>query len=72
MSMTATAVDFGQLEKTEKSFLRRAFERIVEARQIEAKRVANHYLLQLDDETLAQTGFNREALKAEGSKISFL
>jgi len=49
------------------SFMRRAFDRIIEARAAQARRYVNGYLLSLDDATLAAHGYDRDELKAEGS-----
>lgn len=48
-------------------FVRRAFERMVEAREKQARRYVNGYLLSLDDATLAAHGYDRRELEREGS-----
>lgn len=49
------------------SFMRRAFDRMIEARSVQARRYVNGYLLSLDDATLAAHGYNRDELEREGS-----
>ena len=49
------------------NFMRRAFDRMIEARSAQARRYVNGYLLSLDDATLAAHGYNREELEREGS-----
>ncbi|TYC51706.1 hypothetical protein FMN50_20770 [Rhodobacterales bacterium] len=51
-------------------FVRRAFDRMVEARTIQARRYVNGYLLSLDDATLAAHGYDRRELEREGSATS--
>lgn len=46
-----------------KGFFARALDRMVEARMREAQRVVNGYLLTLDDQTLAELGHDRAALR---------
>ncbi len=52
---------------TRNGFLRRAFDRMSEARAKQARRYVNGYLLTLDDATLAAHGYDREKLEREGS-----
>jgi hypothetical protein len=49
------------------SFMRRAFDRMVEARSQQARRYVNGYLLSLDDATLSAHGYDREQLEREGA-----
>ncbi|MBD8890552.1 hypothetical protein [Roseibium litorale] len=63
---TATA-SFGVTNRASGSFVRRALSRMVEAREKQARRYVNGYLLSLDDATLAAHGFNRAELEREGS-----
>jgi len=49
------------------SFVRRAFDRMIEARTVQARRYVNGYLLSLDDATLAAHGYDRAELEREGS-----
>lgn len=50
-----------------KGFFARALDRMVEARMREAQRVVNGYLLTLDDQTLAELGHDRAALRRLGT-----
>lgn len=52
---------------TGNSFVRRAFDRLVEARVQQARRHVNGYLLSLDDATLTAYGYDRRELEREGS-----
>ncbi len=46
---------------------RNTFNRMVAAREKQARRFVNGALLNLDDETLARAGYDRETLRAEGA-----
>jgi hypothetical protein len=50
--------------------MRRALDRMIEARSVQARRYVNGYLLSLDDATLAAHGYNREQLEREGASTS--
>lgn len=50
-----------------KSFFGTALERIVSAREKQARRYVNSVLLTFDDETLKSLGHSREELKKVGS-----
>ncbi|PVB61641.1 hypothetical protein [Labrenzia sp. 011] len=52
------------------SFMRRALDRMIEARTVQARRYVNGYLLSLDDATLAAHGYDRNQLEREGSASS--
>ncbi|EFO31024.1 conserved hypothetical protein [Roseibium sp. TrichSKD4] len=52
------------------SLVRRAFDRMIEARSIQARRYVNGYLLSLDDATLAAHGYDRKELERQGANIS--
>ncbi|WP_428640892.1 hypothetical protein [Roseibium sp.] len=52
------------------SFMRRAFDRMIEARSAQARRYVNGYLLSLDDATLAAHGYDRKQLEREGASTS--
>lgn len=54
--------------RTTGSFMRRAFNRLIEARSVQAQRYVNGYLLSLDDATLAAHGYDRAQLEREGSR----
>lgn len=56
--------------RTSGNFVRRAFDRMVEARSVQARRYVNGYLLSLDDATLASHGYDRAQLEREGSSTS--
>lgn len=45
---------------------RRAFERLLVAREIQARRHVNAYLLGLDDATLKSYGYDRASLERSG------
>ena len=47
--------------------LRNTFDRMVAAREKQARRYVNGALLNLDDETLTRAGFNRKELRAQGA-----
>ena len=49
--------------------LRNTFDRMIAAREKQARRYVNGALLTLDDVTLAQAGFSREELKAQGGTV---
>ena len=51
------------------SFLKNAFNRIVEARERQARRYVNGALLRLDDQSLTALGKSREELRREGASI---
>ncbi|MEM8812975.1 MAG: hypothetical protein AAGF59_10190 [Pseudomonadota bacterium] len=52
---------------TRPSIFRRVMGAMIEARQREAQRQVNGYLLQLDDKTLATYGYDRKELKKLGT-----
>lgn len=54
-------------EKSRPSLLRRVFDRMVAARQLQAKRYVNGYLVTLDDATLRQMGLNRADIEKQGT-----
>lgn len=56
--------------RTGNGFVRRAFDRMIEARSIQARRYVNGYLLSLDDATLAAHGYDRDRLEREGASSS--
>ncbi|MTI06544.1 hypothetical protein E1180_13560 [Roseibium denhamense] len=51
-------------------FMRRAFDRMIEARTVQARRYVNGYLLSLDDATLAAHGYDRAQIEREGAATS--
>lgn len=51
---------------SKRGFLARAFDGMVEARMRQANHYVNGALLMLDDVTLKERGYNREALKKAG------
>ncbi|WP_349357666.1 hypothetical protein [Stappia sp.] len=53
-----------------KSFMRRAFDGLVSARERQARRYVNGYLLSLDDATLAAHGYDRAELERQGAVTS--
>ncbi|MEL6947489.1 MAG: hypothetical protein AAFO73_07630 [Pseudomonadota bacterium] len=48
---------------------RSAFDRMIAAREKQARRYVNGALLNLDDETLARGGFDRKTLRAQGGSV---
>lgn len=48
---------------------RSTFDRMIAARERNARRFVNGALLNLDDETLARAGFTREELKKQGASV---
>ncbi len=53
--------------KGHKGAVRRAFDRIVAARELEAKRHINGFLASLDDATLAEYGYDRDDIKGSST-----
>lgn len=49
--------------------LRNTFDRMIAAREKQARRYVNGALLNLDDETLNRAGFSRAELKQQGASI---
>ena len=49
--------------------IRNTFDRIIAAREKQARRYVNGALLTLDDETLAKAGFDRDSIKAQGVSV---
>lgn len=62
----ATTTTVGSAKRSSGNFVSRAFGRMVEAREKQARRFVNGYLLSLDDATLAAHGLNRDELEREG------
>jgi len=48
---------------------RNTFDRMIAAREKQARRYVNGALLNLDDKTLALGGFNRKDLRSEGGSV---
>lgn len=65
---TATSTGFAPASG-QKSVLRRALDRMITARERQARRYVNGYLLTLDDTTLAGYGYSRGELEREGSMV---
>ncbi len=65
--MAIATTTIGGSARTSNGFVRRAFDRMVEAREKQARRYVNGYLLSLDDATLAAHGYDRSELEREGS-----
>ncbi len=64
MARSTTASDFRITgSEREEGILQRIGRRIVAARQDQARRAVNVYLLSLDDETLARLGYDRRELE---------
>lgn len=65
---TLTGLDMVPVaEKRAKGIFRRAFERLIEAREHQARLYVNAHLLLLDDEALAAAGLDRKTIEAEGA-----
>lgn len=62
--VTTTSTRTGQ---SSNGLVRRAFDRMVQARSQQANRYVNGYLLSLDDATLASHGYDRAELERQGS-----
>jgi hypothetical protein len=60
-------LSIGTTRSTRKGLFARALDRLVESRMREAQRVVNGYLLTLDDQTLAELGHDRAALRRVGA-----
>ena len=65
---TMTSTSFSSVSG-QKGILRRALDRLVTARERQARRYVNGYLLALDDATLAGYGYDRRELQREGSIV---
>jgi hypothetical protein len=65
--MAIATTTIGGTNRTHGGFIRRAFDRMVEAREKQARRYVNGYLLSLDDATLASHGIDRRELEREGT-----
>ncbi|GAB2204182.1 hypothetical protein HCG46_03005 [Labrenzia sp. PO1] len=70
MGMTTMTMKTTTSTRAGGSFMRRAFDRMIEARSIQARRYVNGYLLSLDDATLASHGYDRAQLEREGTSTS--
>ncbi len=60
-------LSIGTTRSARKGLFSRALDRLIEARTREAQRVVNGYLLTLDDQTLAELGHDRAALRRVGT-----
>lgn len=68
MAMTTTSADIRLTgSEREHSVLHRLMSRVIEARQRQAERAINAYLLSLDDETLERLGYERKQLQREAT-----
>ncbi|MDQ0315267.1 hypothetical protein [Amorphus orientalis] len=68
MAMTTTSGDFRLTgSEREHSALHRLMSRIITARQRQAERAINAYLLSLDDKSLEQLGYERKSLEKNAS-----
>ncbi|ADZ69789.1 hypothetical protein [Polymorphum gilvum] len=65
-TMTSTGL-VAETGRPSGGFFRRAFEHMVSAREKQARRYVNGYLLSLDDATLASYGYDRAELERQGS-----
>lgn len=62
----ATSTGLGASGAGSKGLLQKAFSRMITARERQARRYVNGYLLSLDDATLAAYGYDRRELEREG------
>nr|WP_197673795.1 hypothetical protein [Stappia sp. ES.058] len=60
----------GSSRGNSKGFVGKAFASLVSARERQARRYVNGYLLSLDDATLAGYGYDRAELERQGSAVS--
>ncbi|MEH0069695.1 MAG: hypothetical protein ACK4HD_17085 [Pannonibacter phragmitetus] len=67
---TVTSTMIAADRRSSRSIIRRAFDHMVAAREKQALRYVNGYLLSLDDATLAAYGYDREELRRQGSLTS--
>jgi len=49
--------------------LKNTFDRMIAAREKQARRYVHGALLNLDDETLTRAGFTREGLRKQGASV---
>ena len=49
--------------------LKNTFDRMIAAREKQARRYVNGALLSLDDETLTRAGYTREGLQKQGTSV---
>ncbi len=65
---TTSGTSFASGSKnSSRGIFRRAFDNMIAARERQARKYVNGYLLTLDDSTLAAHGYSREALQSQGS-----
>lgn len=64
---TATITSTGLAGSAGRGMFRRALDRMVTARERQARRYVNGYLLSLDDATLANYGYDRRELERDGA-----
>ncbi|MBA5777791.1 hypothetical protein H2509_11715 [Stappia sp. F7233] len=62
----ATTTGIGVSRANGKGLIHKAFNRMITARERQARRYVNGYLLSLDDATLASYGYDRRELEREG------
>ncbi|WP_417686149.1 hypothetical protein [Roseibium sp.] len=65
--MAIATTTIGGSSRSSNGFVRRAFDRMVEAREKQARKYVNGYLLSLDDATLTAHGYKRSELEREGT-----
>ncbi|PLX36452.1 MAG: hypothetical protein C0606_14280 [Hyphomicrobiales bacterium] len=64
---TSTAFPKSVSVKTRPSFFRSLLESMISAREAQAKRYVNGYLLSLEDDVLTDLGYDRDVIEREGS-----
>jgi hypothetical protein len=69
MATTASFTNVPARAAGSNSVFRRAMNRMVSARERQVTRYVNGYLLTLDDQTLAENGYDRKTLEKAGSSV---
>lgn len=67
MATTTMTAGFSTGTRSSGGFVRKTLGRMVAAREAQARRYVNGYLLSLDDATLAAHGYDRATLENEGA-----
>ncbi|MBK5950100.1 hypothetical protein CH339_18980 [Rhodobium orientis] len=67
IAIASTAELTTKVTTSTSSALRRMLDKVTRGRELQAKKYVNGYLLTLDDETLAELGYDRKKIEAEGA-----
>jgi len=67
MATTTMTAGLNAGTRSSGGFVRKTLNRMVAAREAQARRYVNGYLLSLDDATLAAHGYDRNTLQNEGA-----